>query len=213
MSFHLATTPTLQAVATGNEHQLVEDLQQRVDAGVAQAEAEPDVIAAAAAQLAAEQHLAKLSRAERALNQFAKDMHEKLASARQAALDAMIETAAVGKPDVKALNEIAALDQRGRHASRAIERLVEQLIPLAEVARLREESHCTMTKARALERIAQDRAEKVLGQLRDAVSEEIVLPVDMSKGVAGGLLAYATQFRNRAVQLSENADQMERKRR
>ena len=213
MSFHLATTPTLRAVVTGDERELVEELRQRMDAAAAQADGEPDVIAAAAALSVSEQHLARLNGAERLLNQFTKEINEKLASARQIALDAVIESAAVGKPDLKPLNEIALLEQRSRHASRAIERLVEHLVPLAQIACLRQESHTTMTRARALERIAQERAERVLGQLSEAVGEEIVLPIDMSKGVAGGLLAHAAGFRSRAVQLSENADQMERKRR
>jgi hypothetical protein len=214
MSFDIAKTPTLQAVATENEQQLAEDLQQRVDAGLQQADEQPEVIAAAEAQGVAEAHLAKLQRAERALSQFAKDMSDKISVFREAALDGVIESAASGgKPDFKALNELAAIEIRSRHASRAIERLVEQRIPAAQIARLREESHAALAKSRAIERIAQDRAEKLLGQLRDAVSEEVVLPVDLSKGVSGALLAYAARYKSHAIQISENADQLERGRR
>jgi hypothetical protein len=67
-----------------------------------------------------------------------------------------------------------------------------------------------VTRARAIESVAQERAERVLGQLRDAVSEEMVLPVDMSKGVAGALLAHASGLKKRAVQEAENADRMEK---
>jgi murein L,D-transpeptidase YcbB/YkuD len=214
MSFDIAKTPTLQAVATENEQQLAEDLQQRVDAGLQQADEQPEVIAAAEAQGVAEAHLAKLQRAERALSQFAKDMSDKISVFREAALDGVIESAASGgKPDFKALNQLAAIEIRSRHASRAIERLVEQRIPAAQIARLREESHAALAKSRAIERIAQDRAEKLLGQLRDAVSEEVVLPVDLSKGVSGALLAYAARYKSHAIQISENADQLERGRR
>jgi hypothetical protein len=193
---------------------LAEDLQQRVDAGLQQADEQPEVIAAAEAQGVAEAHLAKLQRAERALSQFAKDMSDKISVFREAALDGVIESAASGgKPDFKALNELAAIEIRSRHASRAIERLVEQRIPAAQIARLREESHAALAKSRAIERIAQDRAEKLLGQLRDAVSEEVVLPVDLSKGVSGALLAYAARYKSHAIQISENADQLERGRR
>ena len=51
--------------------------------------------------------------------------------------------------------------------------------------------------------------EKVLEQLRGAVSAEMVLPVDMSKGVAGALLARAAGLKRLAVQISENADRIE----
>ena len=80
MSFDLARTPTLHAVATGDDQQLIEDLQQRVDAAMRQAEEAPAVIEAAESQRQAEQHLVKLQKAERALNQFAKETGEKLAA-------------------------------------------------------------------------------------------------------------------------------------
>jgi hypothetical protein len=214
MSFDIAKTPTLQAVATENEQQLADDLQQRVDAGLRQAEEQPEAIEAAEAQRVAEAELVKLQKAERALNQFSKELGEKISVFREAALDGMIESAASGaKPDFKAFTELAAIETRSRHASRAIERLVEQRIPAARMAGLRSESHAAWAKARAIERIAQERAEKLLGQLRDAVSEEVVLPVDMSKGVSGALLAYAARYKSHAIQISENADQLERARR
>jgi hypothetical protein len=214
MSFDISKTPTLQAIATDNEQQLADDLQQRVDAGLRQAEEQPEVIGATEAQSLAEAHLAKLQKAERALSQFAKEMGDKISAFRAAALDGIIESAATGsKLDFKALTELSTIETRSRYASRAIERLVEQRIPVALIARLRGESHAALAKARAIERIAQERAEKLLGQLRDAVSEEVVLPVDMSKGVSGALLAYAARYKSHAIQISENADQLERARR
>jgi hypothetical protein len=38
----------------------------------------------------------------------------------------------------------------------------------------------------------------------------MVLPVDLSKGVAGALVARARDLKTRAVRVSENADQLER---
>ena len=108
------------------------------------------------------------------------------------------------------MGELTAIEARNRHTGRAMERLVEHLIPLAQIVELRADSHELLTKARAVETIAQERAEKLLGQLRDAVSEEIVLPVDMSKGVAGALLAHASGLKKLAVQQAENADSIER---
>lgn len=211
MSFDIARTPTLQAVATGDEQQLVEDLQQRVEAAVRKAEETPAVVEAAEAEHQAQRQLASLQKAERTLNRFAKETGEKLGTTRETALDAVIQSAANGdKLDFKALSEQAALESRGRQATRAIERLVERLIPLAQWTLLREESHAALARARALEAIAQERAERVLDQLRDAVGEEMILPVDLSKGVSGVLLAQAAELKNRAVQLANNADSLEK---
>jgi hypothetical protein len=214
MSFDISKTPTLQAIATENEQQLADDLQQRVDAGLRLAEEQPEVIEATEAQSLAEAHLAKLQKAERALSQFAKEMGDKISAFPRGSAGRGHRIRRYRKQlDFKALTELSAIETRNRHASRAIERLVEQRIPVALIARLRGESHAALAKARAIERIAQERAEKLLGQLRDAVSEEVVLPVDMSKGVSGALLAYAARYKSHAVQISENADQLERARR
>jgi len=130
---------------------------------------------------------------------------------RKSALDAVIQSAAnAEKLDFKAFSALAVLENQIRQARHAIERLVERLIPLALWARLREESHAAITLARALEGIAQERAERVLEQLREAVGEEMVLPVDLSKGVSGALLAQAAEHKHRALQLSANADSIEK---
>ncbi len=210
MNFDLASTPTLQALATDDQRRLVADLRDKAEAVLEEASREPEVEAASEAERSARERLARLRRAERSLNQYAKESGERAAQIRRTALDAMIESAADGKPDFKALGELAGIENRSRMASRAIERLVEQMIPRAQIAQLRGESQAWMAKARAIERIAHERAEKVLGQMREAVSEEMVLPVDLSKGVAGALMAYAAEFRTRAAQLAANADQLER---
>src|SRR5665213_3655792 len=135
MSFYLAETPTLEAVATEDERALAQDLQARVAEAVRQAESQAPVAEAAEEQKDAQDRLERLRTAERALNRHAKESRE---------------------------------------------------------------------------RIAQERAEKVLEQLRGAVREEMVLPVDMSKGVAGALLARAAGLKRLAVQVSDNADRIER---
>jgi len=211
MSFDIARTPTLHAVATGDEQELIDDLQERAEAAIRQAREAPAVVEAAEAQRQAEEHLASLQKAERALNQFVKIAGEKLTAMREAALDAVIQSAAVAdKLDFKGLGELAALESRSRQATRAIERLVERLLPLALWTRLRQESHAVNVLARAIEVLAQERAERVLDQLREAVGEEMILPVDLSKGVSGALLARAEELKQRAVQLSTNADSIEK---
>ncbi len=142
---------------------------------------------------------------------FKLNHYQKLRTLRETALDAVIQSAASGdKLDFKGLSELATLENRSRQATRAIERLVERLLPMALWARLREESHAASARARALEEIAQERAERVLDQMREAVGEEMVLPVDLSKGVSGALLARAADLKYRAVQLSANADAIEK---
>ncbi|MEI9811380.1 MAG: hypothetical protein WDO18_01320 [Acidobacteriota bacterium] len=60
-----------------------------------------------------------------------------------------------------------------------------------------------------MEAIAQERAEKVLGQIRAGRTRRNGLPVDMSKGVAGALLTRSKDLRQRAVRLAVEADEIE----
>ncbi len=211
MSFDIARTPTLEAVATQDERVLAQDLQKRVEESLKVAEEQPEVVKAAEGHRAAEDRHAELRKAERTLSQHAKDLREQAAANAQAAIEALVESAATGdKPNFKKLQGLAAIENQSSFATRAIERIIEHLIPLAKIAALRAESHAAMARARAVEKIAQERAEKVLGQMRDAVTEEMVLPVDLSKGVAGALLAHAAGLKRMAIQISENADALER---
>jgi hypothetical protein len=209
MNFDLMDTPTLQAVATADERALVQDLERRVEEALQQAEEQAEVAEAAGRQREAETSLDRLQGATRALNQEARTLGENLAAAMEKSVEGLIQTAAAGKPDFGKSREVGALEHNGRMVSRALERLVEHLSPLAEIGKLRTEAHALAARGRALERIAHDRAEKVLSQLREAVSEEMVLPVDMSKGVAGALLGRAAEMKRRAVEVSGRADQLE----
>lgn len=211
MGFDLAKTPTLEAVATADEQALAQDLQKRAEELIAAAGERPECREASEAQRDAEERLARLRKAERALSAYAKESREQMAAAERAALEAVVESAAgKGKIDFRKLEGLTALENQSRVTNRAIEHVIEKLIPLAQIASLRREAHALAVAGRAVEQIAQERAEKVLGALREAVSEEMVLPVDMSKGVAGALLAHAARLKRRAVQLSESADLMQR---
>lgn len=208
--FHITETPTLHFVATDDEQRLSQDLQARLEKSLREAEEQPEVIAALASHRAAEARLQRFKSAERGLHQFACELNMEMAGSGQKALDTIIESAVSGKPDFTGLAKLTAVETQTRHTGRALERVVEHLIPLAQIVQLREDAHKLMTRAKAIEKVAQQRAERVLGQIRDAVSEEIVLPVDMSKGVAGALLAHAGGLKRLAVQQSENADRIEK---
>lgn len=213
MSFDLARTPTLEVVATQDETLLSRDLQSRVEQAILQAEAQPEVAEAISAERAARARVQDLKKAERLLSQFAKESRSQMAAASEAAIESIVSSAVAGGPKVANLKELALIEVQSRYVSRAIERIVERLIPTAKITSLRAESHALMTTARTVEQLAHDRAERLVGQLREAVTEEVVLPVDMSKGVAGALLTHARELRRRAARLSEEADGLEKSKR
>jgi len=211
MSFDIARTPTLEAVATQDEQALAQDLHKSVEEAIQRAESSAEVVSAIAGYEESAERLAKLRGAERALSLFAKTSREQAAASAETVMSAVIESAIAGdKPDFKKLAALAAMENQTAFAMRAIERLVERSIPLALIASLREESHALMARARAAEAAAQERAEKILGQVREAVTQEMVLPIDLSKGVSGALLNHAAGLRRMAVRISGDADRLER---
>jgi hypothetical protein len=197
-------------VATGDEQRLSQDLDARLNESLQRAEEQPGVAAALESNRKAAERVQQLKEAEHGLHQYARESGLEMTRAAELALDQIIISAAAGKPNFAGVKELSSAEARNRYTGRALERLVEHLIPVAQIAQLRADSHELMTRARAIEAVAQERAEKLLGQLRDAVSEEIVLPVDMSKGVAGALLAHASELKKLALRQSENADQLEK---
>jgi hypothetical protein len=208
--FQITETPTLHFVATEDEQQFSQDLQARLDESLRLANEPPEVLAAAEAARAAMERLGQMKKAERALHHYACESNREMAGVAEKALGSIIESAAAGEPVFTSVKELTAIEARIRYTGRALERLVEHLIPLGQVAQLRADSHELMTRARAIEKVAQERAERLLGQLREAVSAEMVLPVDLSKGVAGALLAHASGLKKLAVQQAENADRIEK---
>lgn len=208
--FHITETPTLHFVSTGDEQKLSQDLQARLDESLAQAEEQAEVTGAVEATRCAHERLDHMKKAERTLHHYAREANAEMTGIADKTLGGIIESAAEGKPAFTRVSELMGIEAKIRYTGRALERLVEHLIPLAQIAHLHADSHELLTRARAIEKIAQERAERVLGQLREAVSDEIVLPVDMSKGVAGALLAHANGLKRLAVQQAENADRIEK---
>src|SRR6185312_4126064 len=97
MSFYLAETPTLEAVATEDERALAQDLQARVAEAVQQAESQTPVSEAARAQQEAQDRLDRLRVAERALIGHAKVARERIAELSEKALENLVDAAASGK--------------------------------------------------------------------------------------------------------------------
>jgi hypothetical protein len=208
--FKITETPTLHFVANEDEAQLSQDLQTRLEESLRQAEAQPEMTTAVEATRSAEDRLQRMKKAERTLHRCARETNDEMAAATEHALTGVIESASEGEPAFTKLSQLITIEGRIRFMGRALERLVEHLIPLAQIAQLRKDSHELLTRAKAIEKIAQERAERVMGQLREAVSEEMVLPIDMSKGVAGALLAHAGGLKRLALQQAENADRIEK---
>jgi hypothetical protein len=206
---YLSETPVLQAIATEDNQQLSRAIAERVDAAVAQAEASPEVAAAAAAYAGAVDAVARLEQAERVLTARGRELGERLSAGFEEALGEIVARAGEGRASSGSFDGYVRVETEHRLVMRAIERTVEHLLPRARIDRLRAESHMLDARGRALEAIGEERAAKLLESLRGAVEEEVVVPVDTSKGVCGALMARAADLRRAAVAASKNADRLQ----
>ena len=135
--FHITDTPTLHFVAIEDEERLSEDLQARFEEALRLADERAEVMAAAEATRVEEQRVEELKKSERGLHLYARESSAEVARVAGSALDAIIYSSASGEPDFTKAGELAVLETRNRHAGRALERLVEHLIPLAQIVQLR----------------------------------------------------------------------------
>ncbi len=122
MDFHITETPTLHFVATGDEQQLSQDLQTRMEESIRQADQQAEVAAAVDENSAASARLERLKKAERTLHLYARESGIEMAHIAQRALDLIIESAADGKPEFAKLSELTAIESRSRQTGRALER-------------------------------------------------------------------------------------------
>ena len=210
MSFDLARTPTLEAVATKDQQTLAQDLQKRAEESIAAAEARPEAIDARTAQQRTEDRLNRLRKAERALSAYAKDSREQMAAMESR------RSKRWSNPRRQKQNRFQKTGRARDDREPESRRVAGHRAPDRRTDSPRADLESAGGSARddgggaGGRRIAQVRAEKVLNVLRSAVTDEMVLPVDMSKGVAGALVAHAGRLKKRAVEISDNADHMER---
>jgi hypothetical protein len=196
---NLRATPTLQLSAPN----AAEKLDEKLTAELERVEADQSVLADRALFEKACDREKQLDRAHRALNQRDSEIGKWLGDIAGTYVESLIESAGSDgkRPDVKIAGRIIDSENESRLICRAIERIALHLKPVAEIARLRAEAQMQHTRAKVIDELAHERAQRFVGALSAAVGEEVAVSVDTKSGAIGMLLAIANEARKEAYGL------------
>jgi hypothetical protein len=190
---NLRATSTVNVSAPDSANKILDALaaeSRRVDA-------DTTVVEARTAFENAEARQDELDEALRALNVRYSEIDKWLKGIAPAYVEELIKSAASGgkRPDQKVASSIIERENEARLLIRAVERIVEHLKPTAQITRLWAEAAHQFARAKVLDKLAHERAQRLLESLSAAVSEEGVVQVDAKAGVSGLLLGMASEAR------------------
>ena len=217
MELDLQTTPTV-ILSTPNAANVVTE---KLVAELRRVAEDPAVIEAQSAFENAEARQMKLDVALRGLNARYGELDKWLKGILPEHVEALIEAAASGskQPGAKTASRIIDAESEVRLLIRAVQRVVEHLNPTAQIACLQAEARYGFTRAKSLETLANERAQRLLESLSVAVSEEGTVQVDAKAGVSGVLLSMASEAKTKAYgherlakELQSKYDEQKRKR-
>jgi hypothetical protein len=211
----LRQTPTLQL----SGQNAAENITLKLKAELERVEQDEHVIAARAAFAEAETVFDRTRLAMRRINDRVGELTQFLGDVAIKYVDELIESAAAGgkRPDSKISTQIINSENEHRLSVRAIGRIAEHLIPKAEIAKLRAVADVERVRAYVMDRLANERGQRLMDAMGPAVAEEVSVQVDMKGGVAGMLLGLANQARlkangheTEAKELQEKYDEQQR---
>jgi hypothetical protein len=212
----LRQTPTLMLSGPG----AAESIALKLRAELERVDQDEKVVAARATFTEAETALDRTNLAMLRINDRVGELTRFLGDVAIKYVDELIESAGAGgkRPDSKIGTQIINAENEARLSARAIGRIAEHLIPLAEIAKLRAEADLELIRAYVMDRFATERGQKLIAAMGAAVEAECVVQVDTKGGVAGMLLNFANEARKNAhgydalaKELQEKYDEQQRK--
>ncbi len=176
---NLQKTRTLNVSSHANPAELHDAMTAKLQAAVAEADEQPQVIEAAEVHQKAESQLARLRQAHRTLNDSACRLSATLKKSLDEQVSRAIELAGDGRElEAECLADCARLDIQHRVVVRGLQRCVEQMLPEARRDELYAHAAWLRTRGNALQEIAQVRAEQLVADLSAAVEGQGVVSVD-----------------------------------
>jgi len=184
-----------------------EDLQQKLQQLIAEAEAAEPVAGLRAKREGAAEGVRTLKRAHAHLTQRSKEVLQSVRETESRIDDLLIDSPANAAELDKALKECSRRDTDYRAISRAILQIVERRLPLAEILQLEAEAEEQFALAHELSRAAQDRIRRTAEMLAQAAAHEGEIAFDSKKTASGHLLAHAAECERRAQECWRWADE------
>jgi hypothetical protein len=188
-------TETIEVSHFTSEEEVTRELEIKVRGLVEAARQAAGVAEATQQRESAEALRDKLKRASRDLGERAKGLFEENRKAAGRVDDALIE----GLPVTAAqLDTHVRLEAEHRATLRASERVVERLLPVAEINAMELQAEEFLAHARELRRVADERMKITARLLADAAEHEGEIAFDPRNTVSGLLTAEADELERRA---------------
>ena len=151
---------------------------------------------------AAQQDVARLKKAQASLTERAREIFARMREVSSSLETGLIESHSGGKEFLevaKSLNTLAALEAEHKAVTRANSRVLEHLLPRAEIAELsRAAEHLTM-QARAVREAASQRIQKTAQMMAEAAEYEGGIVFDSLNTLSGEMHRHANEFDRQAA--------------
>ena len=191
----LAQTVEVRAFSTDEE--MNSAMQKKVEAIYADVLTSAPVAAAHAAYEAAQQNVVKLKKAQANLSGRAREVFDEMKEA-SSSVDTLLIESQDGAEVSKRLRTLAALEAEHKALLRANSRIIEHLLPQAEIAELSRGADHLTVKARAVREAASERIQKTAQLMAEAAEYEGGIVFDAVNTLSGELHRQASEFDRQA---------------
>jgi hypothetical protein len=207
-------TETVEVRAFSDDTEMNRAIQEKLEAIYADIVAAAPVASAFAVYEAACQDVSRLKKAQASLTQRGGDIFREMGEIRSRLEQATIESHAEGNPlpqTAEALQSLAALEAEHRLVMQVTSRIVERLLPGAEIVETKKAADYFAVKANSLREAAFQRIQKTAQLMVEAADHEGSIVFDSQNTVSGELRRHAGVFEERAKSYREAAQFLETK--
>ena len=207
-------TDTVAVRVFSDDVEMNRALQEKVEAIYADILATAPVASAYAIYEGACQDVSKLKKAQASLTERGADLFCQMADIRSRLEITTIESHAEGKPLLKSsrdLQALATLEAEHRLVMRVNSRIVECLLPNAEIIETKRTADYLQVKANGLREAALQRIQKTAHLMAEAAEYEGGIIFDSQSTLSGELRRHASQIDQKAMSCREEAKYLETK--
>jgi hypothetical protein len=190
-----------------SDDELNSAMQKKLEAVYAEILAGGAVAAAQQAYEAAQRDVAKLKKSQARLTERGREIFARMGQICDSIETGLIESETAGV--LADLKKLDALEAEHKAVLRANSRILEHLLPRAEIAELRRAAESLSIKAQAVRSAAAQRIEKTARMMADAAEYEGGIVFDSMNTLSGEMHRQAAEFERQAANYLEWARQRE----
>lgn len=197
---------TIEVRAFATDEAFIQTLEERAVEILARVEAEPGVEAAVGRHRIAAGRVAELREARQRLTRRGRELFDLL---RETSAGIELSLIAGDGRDEQSRGFVRALKLEAEHrlSGQAVSRVVEQMLPEAEIAELGERAEASMARAAALRSVVEERIRRTALLMAQAADHEGEIVFDQGKTLSGELRAKAESLEAEAMGYRREAEE------